>query len=260
MAGYHLCSVQTAERPFFLANIQVAIRSVEELAYFFSRYPALVDETIMDGELVQWVAVELNLPRTAARMKKAVEEESARNFAGAVLRETGLLAPRELAMLLAYYEELDAMKPVFRKKAVADALLSSGKISAAIEAYRYVVDALQGSSLRSPELLAAAWHDRGVAEMRLMLYEEAMASFKKAMHASEKEQYRTDYLAALLIARPFDRREGEIEEEHISPEELLMAEELVADARTEDDGDKVAEPVETYLAGLTAAYHAATGL
>ncbi|MGX8703238.1 MAG: hypothetical protein ACSW8H_02170, partial [bacterium] len=157
------------------------------------------------------------------------------------------------------YDKLDAMKPVHRKKAVADALLRSGKLSAAIEAYRYVADALSANA-HDPELMAACWHDRGVAEMRLMLYEEALSSFRRAMHASEEGKYRTDYLSALLIARPFDRREEEIKNEHISEEELLAAEELVAGTRTESAEDEAWQPPQNYLSALTAAYHKATGL
>ena len=259
MAGYHLCRHKTADTPFFIENIQVSVRSIEELAYFLGRYPALLDETVMCRELVQWVSGEINLPRTAIRMEQALSEGSSRNFAMAVLKEAGLFSSKELSYVMAAYDRLGAMRPVDRKKAVADALLLNGKLSAAIEAYRYVSDALSVNA-HDPELMAACWHDRGTAEMRLMLYEEALGSFRRAMHASEKEKYRTDYLAALLIARPFDRREEEIEKEHISEEELLMAEELVAGARTESAEDESFQPPEGYLSGLTAEYHKATGL
>lgn len=259
MAGYHLCRHKTAETPFFIENIQVSVRSIEELAYFFGRYPALLDESVMRKELVSWVSGEINLPRTAIRMEQALAEGSSRSFAMAVLKEAGLFSAKELMRVTAAYDQLDAMKPVYRKKAVADALLLNGKLSAAIEAYRFVADALSAGA-HDPELMAACWHDRGVAEMRLMLYEEALSSFRRAMHASEKEQYRTDYLSALLIARPYDRREDEIKGEHISEEELLAAEELVAGARTESAEDEAWEPPANYLSSITAAYHKATGL
>ena len=259
MAGYHLCRHKTAETPFFIENIQVSVRTIEELAYFLGRFPALLDENVMRKELVQWVSGEINLPRTASRMEQALEDGSSRNFAMAVIKEAGLFSAKEISYVSTAYDRLDAMKPVYRKKAVADALLLNGKLSAAIEAYRFVADALS-TNVHDPELMAACWHDRGVAEMRLMLCEEALNSFRRAMHASDKEQYRTDYLSALLIARPYDRREKEIEDEHISPEELLRAEELVAGSRTESAEDEAWQPPENYLSGLTAAYHKATGL
>ena len=259
MAGYHLCRHKTADTPFFIENIQVSVRTIEELAYFFGRFPALLDETVMRKELVQWINGEINLPRTAIRMDEALAEGSSKNFAMPVLKEAGLFSSRELVYVTSVYERLDAMRPVARKKAVADALLRCGKLSAAIETYRYVSDALSVNA-HDPEMMAACWHDRGVAEMRLMLYEEALSSFRRAMHASEKEKYRTDYLSALFIARPFDRREQEIENEHITEEEILMAEELVAGARTESAEDESYQPPEGYLSGLTSDYHKATGL
>ena len=58
MAGYHLCRHKTADTPFFIENIQVSVRTIEELAYFFGRFPALLDETVMRKELVQWISGE----------------------------------------------------------------------------------------------------------------------------------------------------------------------------------------------------------
>lgn len=261
MAGYHLCRHRSAERPFFIESLQIGIRSVEELSYFLWRYPALLDEAVMSRDLVQWVSSELNLPRTAARMDKALLDGSGKEFALAVLREAGLLDAQKLSRTIAAYDRLDGMKPAARQKAAADTLLLCGKLSAAIEAYRHAVESLTENA-RDRELLAACWHDRGVAEMRLMLYEEALHSFRRAMHASEKGQYRTDYLSALLLARPFDRREEEILAEHIGEEELLLAAELVAGARTESQEDlaDIPDPADGYLAALTAAYHEATRL
>ncbi|MGX8704518.1 MAG: hypothetical protein ACSW8H_08745, partial [bacterium] len=50
MPGYHLCRHKTAETPFFIENIQVSVRTIEELAYFLGRFPALLDETVMKDE------------------------------------------------------------------------------------------------------------------------------------------------------------------------------------------------------------------
>ena len=68
MSGYILCQTKKAENPYFIENIGLNIYSIEELCYYFSTDLPLLDHTILNRQLVQWLRQELNLKTLAQKL------------------------------------------------------------------------------------------------------------------------------------------------------------------------------------------------
>ena len=75
MSGYILCQTKKAENPYFIENIGLNIYSIEELCYYFSTDLPLLDHTILNRQLVQWLWQELNLKTLAQKLAPLPDRE-----------------------------------------------------------------------------------------------------------------------------------------------------------------------------------------
>ena len=61
MSGYILCQTERAEAPYFIENISMNIYSLEELCYYLDHNLYLIDQTILNEGLCNWIQEELKL-------------------------------------------------------------------------------------------------------------------------------------------------------------------------------------------------------
>ena len=269
MAGYRLCRVKTAENPFFLENINTNIYSIEELCYFFVGTVPLIDASVMNNRLTAWVAAELELPRLALKMEHALtRKNSIIEFVSAAFQEIGYLNQNELTH---YAENLKAFLDLpapLRMKLKGDSLCRVGKYMAASRVYRQIIDEADDIGFKGA-FLGAVWHNRGVAEMKLMLFDEGLSSFRKSMEMRPIRRHVMSYVEALGITKPKEKYDEEIvrlrkclselsEETDFDENVIDEAEEILRVARSGIEVDIPAD-IYTYVQDLADEYHAATG-
>ena len=63
MSDYILCQVKRASLPFYVENISKNIYSIEELCYYFYKNIYLIDESIINERLCNWLKDELGLSK-----------------------------------------------------------------------------------------------------------------------------------------------------------------------------------------------------
>ena len=61
--------------PYYIENISTNIYSIEELCYYFYHNIYLLDETILNEHLCDWIRKELGLERLYRRLYKILEDE-----------------------------------------------------------------------------------------------------------------------------------------------------------------------------------------
>ena len=66
MSDYILCQVKRASLPFYVENISKNIYSIEELCYYFYKNIYLIDESIINERLCNWLKDELGLSKLYA--------------------------------------------------------------------------------------------------------------------------------------------------------------------------------------------------
>lgn len=258
MAGYYLCRQKAAEEPFYISVVGANIYSIEELAFFMARYPGLIGPEIMNGELTHYVAARLSMPQLAASLDRAIGNGDAAAFAMAVFKESGYLAPAERAAMQKKLDEMMSERLIVRRKMRADALLAFGSCTAAIDAYRTLTES-RGITDGDVKIVAESWYNRGLAQMQLLQAGEALASFRKALHLDPCPKYRKTFVEALIVAKPFARREADIKREKITNKELVAAEEAIAEVRHARDAEDKESPDE-YLERRIRGYRRQTGL
>ena len=83
--------------PYYIENISTNIYSIEELCYYFYHNIYLLDETILNEHLCDWIRKELGLERLYRRLYKILEEE---NLFWQCLRRSIIFPTRNLKSLM----------------------------------------------------------------------------------------------------------------------------------------------------------------
>ena len=65
LMSYDLCLLKQAEKPYYIENIRTGIYSLEELCFYLYHNICLIDDTIMNEGLCDWIRDELGLVASA---------------------------------------------------------------------------------------------------------------------------------------------------------------------------------------------------
>lgn len=256
MGGYILCQVRRANHPYYIESIGLNIYSIEELCYFMCRNLPLLDETVLNERLVDWLKGELHLRRLTQKLEQLTQKSfSVRDFMIPILREINYLSStefRELEQKMAMLEEQPL--PV-RLKKKGDALVSHKKYIKAIEAYAATM-ALKKEEELGSQFLGSVHNNMGCAYARLFQMDEACDCFRQAYEELHTLATLKSYLFAIYM------KDGEEAYEK-------TAEELGVDAATRAEMDRqiaavspegVPDNLDQALAEWTREYHRNTGL
>ena len=100
MSGYRLCQTKMAERPYYIENISTNIYSLEELCYYLQNNLYLLDDTIINEELCDWIREELGLKQLYLRLYKVLDGgTSLADFLLPIFREIHYLTHDEFRVL-----------------------------------------------------------------------------------------------------------------------------------------------------------------
>ena len=99
--SFDLCTVKTAEHPFYIESVGVSIYSIEELCFFLKENLYLIDKSIMNSSLCDWVRDELGLKTLSRKMSEAMErpDKDVSYFIMPVFAEIGYLSGKGLHAL-----------------------------------------------------------------------------------------------------------------------------------------------------------------
>ena len=74
MSGYRSCQTKMAEVPYYIDNISMNIYSLEELCYYIYHNIFLLDETIINEGLCDWIRDELDLRKLYHALMNELQE------------------------------------------------------------------------------------------------------------------------------------------------------------------------------------------
>lgn len=259
MAGYRLCSSKEAGRPYYIDCIGTSIGTIEELCFFFLEYMPLIDASVMNEELTRWVAAELSLEETAGRMEEALKNRmDCAGFVLPVFEAAGWMDNREMAAYKMRLDRFFAETPAVRLKMKGDALVKCGRMNAASAIYRQIID--ESAHMHLPkEFVASVWYNKGVSEIRMLLYAEALVSFKQAVRLHEKPLYVRSVLLVLGLSKPQEKYFEEAEAFNPDKEVRQEAENLLAFVRGDAGNIRLPEDADAFIRENVEEYHIATG-
>ena len=255
MSGLRLCRVPLAEKPFYIECIGTNAFSIEEICYFMYHHPALLYTSIINRDLCEWFMNELHLARLGQSMERVLDENrSLVSFVMPVFREISYLSREEAEDFSNRLTALTIDSVAVRLKKKGDALVSCGKISGAIHSYHQILDS-DDKSLKPP-FLTSVWHNLGVANMKMLLYNEGLACFEKEYMQSHTGNSLKSYLFAFAICKPREKYEAKLAELKVDEETASKISRELADASVFEES--AISDVDAYLVKLTKDYHYAT--
>jgi len=256
MGGYRLCQIGLAEKPFFIESISTNAFSIEEICYFMYHNPALLDMAIINKDLCEWFSQELHLTRLGQTMERALEENrSLTNFILPIFREVSYLSQKEMQTFSENLIELSKDSVPVRLKKKGDALVGYGKEGGAIKAYRQVLNS--GDPTLDAAFLSQVWHNMGVANMRMLQYEDGLECFGKSYSLLHTKSSLTSYLYAYALTKPREKYEEKLKELKVDDRTAREIDAEV-DAANESAEDEPQGNPDEILKTLTKEYHHST--
>lgn len=257
MSGYILCQLKRAEIPYYIENISTNIYSIEELCYYFYHNIYLLDESILNEHLCDWIRKEFGLEKLYRRLYKVLEENMGTGeFILAVFKEINYLTHQEFKKLNEQISLLEQQPKVLREKKKGDYLVENKMYVNAVKIYENALLKEDNEGL-GEQFRGGIYHNMGCAYLHLFQFEEAAECFLKAYQFLHTKQVLSHYLTACCMGNP-EEFSGICNRMGVSPQ---MQEEIKE--KLKKAGETVEEPQNQEpgkcLEGFIKEYHRSTG-
>lgn len=195
-----LCTVKKAEHPFLIESVQIRIYTIEELCFFLHRNLCLIDQSVVNERLADWVFYELDLKPLARRLRDALSrpDHDVTYFIMPVFAQIGYLTAEEQRSVRRKLMETQVQPEEESSKMKADYLLSCGRLSAAETRYRNILKSSSSGKLRT-SFLEAVWNNLGCAYAREFRFREAADSFLAGYGLGHSRELLRKYLSVLPL-------------------------------------------------------------
>lgn len=237
MAGLLLCSPQTAENPYFIGNVSLNIYSIEELCYYLYHNIYLIDESILNEGLCDWIGRELGQGELARKLRPCLagQDQTAR-FVGHILRSTGYCSQAEAEELETLLQELENKSEFYKRKLRADNFIKNNKNISGIYEYFQLLG-LQESEEVPEEIYGAVLHNLGVAHAKLFLFRQAAYYFNEAYKHNMNQQTFREHVFALRLCNNEQAYQEKLEKYGISRAEAIKVENELKELMLHDNAD-----------------------
>lgn len=206
--GVMVCVGGYAEEPYVLPKLGLRIYCMEELCYCFKENAFLLDTSIMNDELLDFIRKDCQLPGLAQTLYPLVHQKgSLSGFVSQILTYVGLYDQETMRQVEDTLRAGSGLSDYEKQKLQADRLVEQKRYEEALKGYDCLLGQIrENQEMEVPalqELTAGILHNKGVVHARQMLYEQAAEMLYQAWKVSGKrEDYFSDYLAARRMQLP----------------------------------------------------------
>ncbi len=197
--AFDLCVVPRASKPYYIENISTNIWSIEELCFYLYENIYLIDSTICNEVLCDWLRDELGLKKLYRTMYAHLEaKDGIAFFVIPIFREAGYLTSAQLRDFQEKLGKLEVQPEDSRSKMKGDYLVRCGMYSEAVREYRRILRHQNPGSVGA-EFYAGIWNNLGAALARSFRFEEAASSYLEAWKLSHTKEMLRKYVSALPL-------------------------------------------------------------
>ena len=257
MSSYILCQVKRASMPYYIENISTNIYSIEELCYYFYHNIYLLDETILNEHLCDWLRKELGLEKLYKRLYKVLEEGlGTSEFILAVFKEINYLTHKEFKELNEKLNLLELQPVVLREKKKGDYLVENKMYVNAIRIYENALQKEDKDGL-GEQFSGGIYHNMGCAYLHLFQFADAAQCFLKAYQVLRTKQVLSHYLMAVYMEQQegFEKACEDMEASKEQKQEVLQK----LEEAEQETQPVTREEAEEVLNGFIRDYHRSTG-
>ena len=196
MGSLILCHKKKAKQPYEITRIHRRIYTIEELCYYLCNNLYLIDYTIMNTQLCDWLEEELELAELAQNLRTSLQQHgSVEQFVLMILADASIYTTTELTHIRNVLERLKNQKPIEKKKYKADNLFESGAVKPAVLIYHSILDEEHDDTV-DKKFYGRVYGCLGAAYGRMFLYEEAAKMYEAAFQICEEESMLKAYIYA----------------------------------------------------------------
>ena len=214
MSDLWICREKTAKRPFRTETPEMDIYNIEELCYFLYENIYYVDETTINQELLTWISQEIMMPRLAESI--AQEQKQGKSTLWCtwfLLKEVGIYTEGELELIKSHCMALENNDALESRKLRADRLLNHGKYRRSIKEYVSLIGLIHEGEY-DQQVMGDIFHNLGVANAKLFLFQEATGYFERAYELNKRQESFLAAKEAKKMIEPQEEKEVEISVEN----------------------------------------------
>lgn len=227
MGSIILCHKKKARQAYEISQVHRRIYTIEELCFYLCNHLYLIDYTIMNSRLCDWLEEELGLSELTEILRQSLNQNgSPEQFAMTILAHSSIYTTAELNQIQSVLNKLKNQKPIEKQKYKADNLLESGAVKQAILIYQSIVDDESDDSV-DKKFYGRVYACLGSAYGRLFLYEEAAKMYEAAFQICEEEAMLKAYIYACRQYMPREEYKRLLEKSQVYQSvEIRLQEEI----------------------------------
>ncbi len=197
--SYDLCLTEQAKKPYFIESIRTEIYSLEELCYYLYHNIYLIDETIINEGLCDWIRDELGLTRLYRQLYAQLEKkEGAAFFVFPIFREAGYLNVQEGREFQEKLSRLEVQSEEVRQKMRGDYLVKEKMFARAVSVYRRILKK-KGPGRLGVQFYSSIWNNLGAAYAGLFQYDKAAECFLESWKLGKTKETFRKYVSTLPL-------------------------------------------------------------
>ncbi|WP_318709367.1 hypothetical protein [Candidatus Acetatifactor stercoripullorum] len=197
-----ICVGKYAAVPYCVPGLELSVHCIEELCYCIRENAFLIDASLMNDDLVNWIDKDCGLTDLAKELYPMVHKKgSLSSFVTMILEFTGLYDGTVTGEVEQTLKKGAGLSGIEKRKSQIDYLVKKKKYGAAIRGYEELLSQWQetlkeGGELPAGKVRSGILHNKGVAFAGLMLYAQAAECFLEAYGIEKDSRMYEDYLAA----------------------------------------------------------------
>lgn len=233
-----LCETTPATTSYIFPNTKIEVFSYEELCYYIYNNIALISEEHIGVPMFNWIERELHLSDLAESLRNLKEKDTTdlTDLLTAILTYKEYYTIPEIKEFILQIERMKGLSAPQYRKLQADGFLRYHKYLKAAAIYDEILD--QYSDIGNDKLLAAIYHNRGIAYANNFELEDAMESYRKAYELIGDVGTMYEYL--LLLATMKDREDVEVMAKYYHAESMVQP---IYDAIKDAEEDVTGSPI-----------------
>lgn len=197
-----MCVGKYAQTPYCIEGLETRVYCMEELCYCLRENAFLLDLSLLDAGLVDWIDEECGEKELAGELMPMVRRQGSLSAFVTLIQEyVGFYDSdtiREIGEVLKSGSGLSGLE---KRKNQVDYLVRKGKYPAAVRRYdallsQWEEETAKGDSLPGSGIRALILHNKGVALAGMMEYEAAAECFQEACDMDGGAEHYRAYLAA----------------------------------------------------------------
>ena len=221
------CIGKKTGTPFYIEQLSLNIYSFEELLYFLKGNAYILDASIINESLFDFIGKELELPDLYEQLKILYRKDKGiSDYVCAILAYGHYVNEEELESVRRIIEGNTDVRPFIRRRARGDFFFQNKNLVAAAEEYRAAIRESDGEDSR----LAPVYHNLAMIYASSYLFREGAAYFRKEWELSGDKQALKRYLKALKMSASKEEFESEVLKADPDPEIFELAKKEIGEA------------------------------